>query len=131
MKAKKSKVIKNWLKFKSVWDIQIFLGFANSYWQFIQSFSKIATLLTSILKTNGLSDKPISAKNDSSKPASSRKNINKSIFAKNNGNNKINRFGNNGIEYAKKSRKSKAQKLLKSQKLLKLGKKITKKCKFT
>ena len=33
-------------------DIQVFLGFANFYWHFIQSFSKIAWPLTSMLKTS-------------------------------------------------------------------------------
>ena len=51
MKVEKIKVVKEWPKPKSVRDIQIFLGFANFYQQFIQSFSKIPILLTSILKT--------------------------------------------------------------------------------
>ena len=37
----------------SVRNIQVFLGFANFYWQFIQRFSHIAASLTSILKTTG------------------------------------------------------------------------------
>lgn len=32
-------------------DIQVFLGFANFYGQFIQSFGKITMILTLILKT--------------------------------------------------------------------------------
>ena len=44
-------MVKQWLKPKSVWDIEIFLNFANLYWQFIQGFSKMAISLTSILKT--------------------------------------------------------------------------------
>ena len=43
--------IKKLTKPKSVQDIQVFLGFANFYQQFIQGFSKIATPLTSMLKT--------------------------------------------------------------------------------
>ena len=39
---------------KLVWDIQVFLGFANFYWQFIQSYSKIIALLTSMLKITRL-----------------------------------------------------------------------------
>ena len=37
-------------------DIQVFIGFANVYQQFIQSFSKIAGPLTSILKITRLLD---------------------------------------------------------------------------
>ena len=51
IEAKRIKVIKEWLKPKSVWNIQVFLSFANFYWQFIQGFSIIAAPLTSILKT--------------------------------------------------------------------------------
>ena len=41
----------------SVRDIQVFIGFANFYQRFIRGFSKIATLLTLMLKTTGLSEK--------------------------------------------------------------------------
>ena len=51
MEAKQIEVVKEWPKPKSIQDIQVFLGFANFYQQFIQGFSKIATLLTSMLKT--------------------------------------------------------------------------------
>lgn len=61
-------------------------------------------------------DKLISSKNDNGK----------SILKKNKDNIKINRFGGNSVEYAKKSRKSKAKKLLKSQKLSKSRKKLAK-----
>ena len=44
-------VVRKWPEPKSVWDIQVFLGFANFYYWFIKSFSKIAEPLTSILKT--------------------------------------------------------------------------------
>ena len=44
-------MVKEWLEPKSVWDIQVFLGFANFYRRFIQGFSKIAAPLTSMLKT--------------------------------------------------------------------------------
>ena len=49
--------MKNWLKPKLLKDIQAFLGFANFYRRFIQSFSKIVRPLISMLKTNGLSKK--------------------------------------------------------------------------
>ena len=47
------RAIKQYPEPKSVRDIQIFLGFANFYWRFIQGFSYIATPLTSMLKTTG------------------------------------------------------------------------------
>ena len=46
--------MKNWPKPTSVRDIQVFIGFANFYWRFIQGFSRIVVLLTSILKITGL-----------------------------------------------------------------------------
>ena len=42
--------MKNWPEPKSIRDIQVFLGFDNFYYCFIQSFNKIAALLNSILK---------------------------------------------------------------------------------
>ena len=51
MEAKKIEMVREWLEPKSIWDIQVFLGFANFYRQFIQGFSKIAAPLTSMLKT--------------------------------------------------------------------------------
>ena len=54
MEDKKIEAVKNWLKPKFVCDIQVFLGFANFYQCFIQSFSKIAGLLTSMLRTSSL-----------------------------------------------------------------------------
>ena len=51
MKEEKIEIFKAWPKLKSIKDIQVFLGFANLYWCFIQEFSKIAIPLTSILKT--------------------------------------------------------------------------------
>ena len=51
MEAKRIEVVKKWPEPKSVRNIQVFLGFANFYRQFIQSFSKIAAPLTSMLKT--------------------------------------------------------------------------------
>lgn len=51
MEDKKIEVIRDWPKLKSIKDIQLSIGFANFYWRFIQCFSKIATLLTLMLKT--------------------------------------------------------------------------------
>ena len=49
----KIEAVKQWLEPQSVRDIQVFLGFANFYRQFIQGFSRIDALLTLILKTSG------------------------------------------------------------------------------
>ena len=51
MEKKQIKTIYNWLEPQSVHDIQVFLIFANFYWQFIQAFSRFATPLTSMLIT--------------------------------------------------------------------------------
>ena len=51
MEAERIEVVKKWLELKSVQNIEVFLGFVNFYWQFIQGFSNIAVLLTSMLKT--------------------------------------------------------------------------------
>ena len=56
MEVERIEVVKKWPEPKSVRDIQVFLGFANFYWQFIQGFSKIAAPLTSMLKTTGSPD---------------------------------------------------------------------------
>ena len=50
------KAVRNWPEPKSVWDIQVFIGFANFYWRFIQGFSRIAVLLTLMLKMTGSLD---------------------------------------------------------------------------
>ena len=117
IKAKRIKVIKNWPKSKSVRNIQVFLGFANFYRQFIQGFSRIAAPFTSILKTTRLPDKPAPSKNDISRSASSRNNNNKLASKKNNGNSKVDGFDidENSVEHAKKSGKlSKSENLSKS-----------------
>ena len=57
MKEEKINTIKAWLELKLVWDIQVFIGFANFYRCFIQNFSKIATPLTLMLKA---SSQPVS-----------------------------------------------------------------------
>ena len=51
IEVKRIEVIWEWPEPKSIQDMQVFLDFANFYQQFIQSFSKIATPLTSMLKT--------------------------------------------------------------------------------
>ena len=51
MEDDKIKAIKPWFEPKSVRDIQLFIRFANFYWQFIQGFSQITVPLTSLLKT--------------------------------------------------------------------------------
>ena len=53
MKVKRIEVVRKWPEPKSIWDIQVFLDFANFYQQFIQGFSKIAASFTSMLKTTG------------------------------------------------------------------------------
>ena len=88
MEAKKIEVVKEQPKSKSVQDIQVFLDFANFYQQFIQGFSKMAVLLTSMLKTIVLPKKLM--------PKQLRV-----------GNNKIDRFGvDDSVEYTKKSEKT-------------------------
>ena len=57
MEDEQFKVVKNWSKPTSVRDIQMFIGFINFYWRFIQDFSKIAAPLTLMLKTTRLFDK--------------------------------------------------------------------------
>ena len=52
MKDEKIEAVKSWPEPKSVQDIQVFIGFANFYWRFIQKFIKIAIPLISILKTS-------------------------------------------------------------------------------
>ena len=51
MEDEQIEAVKNWPEPKSVQDIQVFIYFANFYRRFIQGFSKIAALLTSMLKT--------------------------------------------------------------------------------
>ena len=53
IETKRIEVVKKWPEPKSVRDIQVFLGFANFYRQFIQGFSKIAAPLTLMLKITG------------------------------------------------------------------------------
>lgn len=55
MEDKRMNIVKNWPKPKSIWDIQIFLRFANFYQRFVEDFGKIAGSLTSMLRTNSTS----------------------------------------------------------------------------
>ena len=48
----KIEAVKQWPEPQLVRDIQVFLGFANFYRPFIQGFSQIAALLTSMLKAS-------------------------------------------------------------------------------
>ena len=134
IEAKRIEVIKDWLESKSVCNIQVFLGFVNFYWQFIQGFSRIAAPLTSMLKTTRSFDKPVPSRNYGSKSASNRNNDNRLTSGKNDSNSKVNRFGvgRNDMKHAKKlgklfkSEKSKSEKMSKSWNLAKSRKKLSK-----
>ena len=52
MKEEKIDAVKAWPEPKAVWDIQVFIGFANFYRRFIKVFGKIVAPLTSMLKTS-------------------------------------------------------------------------------
>ena len=123
MEAKRIKVVKDWPKSKSVQDIQVFLGFANFYQQFIQGFSKIVATLTSILKTT---NKLVLSRNNGSSSASNRNDYSRPAFGKNDGDCEVDGFDGDDVEHAKKSGKSKSQKTSKSQKLVKSGKNSSK-----
>ena len=96
-------MVKKWSKLKLVQDIQVFLGFTNFYWQFIQGFSKIAAPFISMLKTIVLPERL-------------------TLEWLGVGNGKVDGFGvgQNSVEHAKKSRKlfksgkSKSEKMFKS-----------------
>ena len=107
MEATRIKIIKNWPELKSVCNIQVFLGFANFYWQFIQGFSKIAVLFTWMLKTTGLFDELAPSRNNGSKSASNRNDNSKLAFERNDNNNKFNGFSSNGMEHTRKLEKLK------------------------
>ncbi len=51
MEEEQIKAVCDWPEHYSVRDIQVFLGFANFYRQFIQGFSRLAALLTFMVKT--------------------------------------------------------------------------------
>ena len=71
-----------------------------------------------------MTNEPDPSKNHGSKSASSRNNDNRPVSGRNDGN--VNRFGDDGVEHAKKSGKSKSQKTSKSQKSAKSGKNSSK-----
>ena len=121
MEVKRIEVVKDWLEPKSVRNIQVFLGFANFYSQFIQSFNKIVAPLTLMLKTTRLPDEPASSRNNGSRSASNRDDNSKPASGRNDNNGEVDGFGvdRNGVEYIKKSEKSKSEKTSKSQKLSK------------
>ena len=50
MEEKQIKAVCDWLELQSVYDIQVFLGFANLYQRFIKRFSRLAVSLTFMLK---------------------------------------------------------------------------------
>ena len=90
MEAERIKVVKKWPEPKSIQDIQVFLGFANFYRRFIQGVSRIAALLTSMLKTAAPSEKLSSEEVSNGKSGDS--------------------VDGGGVEIAKKSGKLKGQK---------------------
>ena len=106
MEAEQIKVVRKWPEPKLIWDIQVFLGFANFYRQFIQSFSRIAAPLTLMLKIamppERLTSKEVCNGEDGDG------------------------VDGGGMEIAKKSGKLKDQKTYKSRKLSKSGKNSSK-----
>ncbi len=52
MEPKRIENIKNWPEAQSIWEIQVFIGFANFYRLFIRNFSAIAGPFTWMLKTD-------------------------------------------------------------------------------
>ena len=122
MEAEQIEVVRKWPEPKSVRDIQVFLGFANFYRRFIQGFSRIAAPLTSILKTT---NEPAPSRNNASRSASSRNDDSRPTSGKNESDGEVDGFGS-GVEHAKKSGKSKGQKMSKSQKSSKSGKNSSK-----
>ena len=134
-KCQKIEVVKNWPKPKLVYNIQVFLGFVNFYWQFIQGFRRIVAPLTLILKTIRSPDKPVASKNNDSRSASSKNDNIKPTSGKNNDNGENDGFGGNSVEYARisenpkklaESGNLKGKKLSKFQKPAKSGKKSSK-----
>ena len=123
MEAKRIEVVRKWPEPKSVRDIQVFLGFANFYRRFIQGFSRIAAPLTSMLKTT---NEPAPSRNDGSRSASSRNDDSRPASGRNDGDGEVDGFGGDGVEHAKKSGKSKGQKMPKFRKLSKSGKNSSK-----
>ena len=50
MDQEKVKTVTEWPEPKNLKEVQAFLGFANFYRRFIQSYSKVITLLTTLTK---------------------------------------------------------------------------------
>ena len=50
MNLQRVEIIENWSILKNFHEVQIFLEFANFYWQFIEAYSQIASSLISLLK---------------------------------------------------------------------------------
>ena len=124
VEAEKIEVVKDLPKSKSVRNIQVFPGFTNFYWRFIQGFSKIIAPLISMLKMTGSPDEPAPSRNDGNKSVSSRNDNSRLAFRKNDGNGEVDEFGvgGNSVEHAKKLGKSKCEKTSKSRKLSMSGK---------
>ena len=110
MEAEQIEIVRKWPEPKSIQDIQVFLGFANFYWQFIHDFSRIAAPLTSMLKMAAPLERS-------------------TLEEVGNGEGDDGVDGIGGVEIAKKSRKSKGQKTFKSQKSSKSKKSKGKKSK--
>ena len=51
MNLKRIQAVKEWLPSENVHEIQVFLGFVNFFWRFIKNYSRIATPLLNLLKT--------------------------------------------------------------------------------
>ena len=83
MKDEKIEAVRNWLESKSIQDIQVFIDFANFYWQFIQDFSKIAAPFTSMLKTTESLNSPQGDNDDEDVKGGSDRNLSKSNKSKN------------------------------------------------
>ena len=67
-------------------------------------------------------NEPAPSRNNGSRSAFSKNNDSSPASERNDGNGEVDEFGGDDVEHAKKSRKSKGQKLAKSQKLFKSGK---------
>ena len=82
-----------------------------------------------MLKTTESPNKPTPSRNNGSRSAFSRNNNSRPTSGKNDGNGEVDRYGvsGNSVEHAKKSGKSKSEKISKSWKLFKSGKSKNKK----
>ena len=127
IEAERIEVIKKWPESKSVRDIQVFLGFANFYRQFIQGFSKIAAPLISMLKTTVSSQVLVANEVLAADEINGIKGGDKSIekCGKLSKTKKLSKF-----QKLSKSRKSKSEKTSKSQNLAKSEKKVVKQWEF-